>query len=158
VKVRRTIPEAVRALRLEERRLAWGLTEDGTALVATPSTLYAGDQHLAWTQVAKVAWAPPVLTVTEVADVEDAGLAHRFVLAEDDRLAEVVRAQVTSSVAWTDVRRLETGGKVRVVARRVPGRDALLWQVVWLDGTDAADPSLRAETDALVLALRGTIG
>jgi hypothetical protein len=143
---------------LDERRLAWGLTEDGTALVATPSSLYAGDQAIPWTRIAKAAWAPPVLTVTEVADIEDAGLARRFVLADDDGLAEVVRAQVTSSVAWTDVRRLEPRGKVRVVARRVPGRDALLWQLVWLDGTDPDDAALRAQADALVLALRGTIG
>jgi hypothetical protein len=158
VKLRRNVPDAVRAVTLLDRRLAWGLTEDGTPLVATPSSLYVGDQALAWTQVAKVAWAPPVLTVTEVAEVDDAGLAHRFVLAEDDRLAEVVRAEVTTSVAWSDVRRLEPEGKVRVVARRVPGRDALLWQLVWLDGTDAGNARLRAQADALVLALRGSIG
>ena len=80
------------------------------------------------------------------------------VLVQDEGLAEVVRAQVTSSVAWTDVRRLEPRGKVRVVARRVPGQDALLWQTVWLDGTDAADPLLQAQADELVAALRGTIG
>jgi hypothetical protein len=134
------------------------VTTDGTAVAATPTSLLAGAVVLPWTQVSKVAWEPPVLTVREVADVEDAGPLHRFDLAEDDHLAETVRAQVTSSVAWSDVRRLEPSGKVRVVARRVPGRDALLWQLVWLDSTDPSDPSLRAQAEHLVAALRGTIG
>jgi len=40
----------------------------------------------------------------------------------------------------------------------VPGVDALLWQVVWLEGTDPADPALRAQADAHVAALRGSLG
>ncbi|MDP9182409.1 MAG: hypothetical protein M3P04_06485 [Actinomycetota bacterium] len=158
LKLRRQVPAAVRAVRLEERRLAWGVTDDGVVLVATPSALHVGDRALPWTQVVKVAWQEPVLTVREVAEVEDGGVAHQFSLAEQDRLAEVVRAQVTSSVAWSDVRRLEPVGKVRVVARRVPRQDALLWQLVWLEGTDPADEALRAQADALVIALRGTLG
>jgi hypothetical protein len=157
VRFRQQLPEPVRSLRLEERRLAWGVTDSGTAVVATPSSLLAGDVVLPWTSIAKVSWAPPVLTVREVAEVEDTGTAHVLTLAQDDRLAEVVRAQVTTSVAWSDVRRLQRG-KVRVVARRVPGQDALLWQTVWLDGTDASDPVLRAQAEELVAALRGTIG
>jgi len=158
VKLRRQVPDAVRAVALDERRLGWGVATDGAVVVATPSALHVGEQVLPWTQVAKAAWAPPVLTVLEVADVEDEGTVHRFELAEEDRLAEVVRARVTSSVAWSDVRRLQPDGKVRVVGRRVPGVDALLWQVVWLDGTDRTDPHLRAQADALVAALRGTLG
>ncbi len=158
MRLRRQVPEDVRALAPLERRLAWALTDDGIPLVATPTSLYAGELVLPWTQVAKVAWQPPVLTVREVAPVEDTGSLHRFELAEQDRLAEVVRTQVTSSVAWSDVRRLEPAGKVRVVGRRVPGEDALLWQVVWLDGTDPADPRLAAQAQALVAALRGTLG
>jgi hypothetical protein len=158
VRLRRQVPDGVRALAPTERRLAWAVTEDGTPLVATPTSLYAGELVLPWTTVAKVVWQPPVLTVREVADVEDAGPAHRFALAQDEQLAEVVRAQVTTSVAWSDVRRLEPGGKVRLVGRRVPGVDALLWQLVWLDGTDPHDPALRAQADALVASLRGSIG
>ena len=158
MRLRRHVPDAVRALAPTERRLGWALCEDGTPLVATPTSLYAGELVLPWTQVAKVAWQPPVLTLREVAEVEDTGPEHVFSLAEDERLAEVVRTQVTSSVAWSDVRRLEPRGKVRVVGRRVPGTDALRWQVVYLDGTDPDDPSLRAQADALVAALRASIG
>ena len=158
MRLRQKLPEAVRSLRLDERRLAWGLTDRGTAVVATPTSLLAGDLVLPWSSIAKASWDQPVLTVREVAELEDGGTTHRFALVEDDRLAEVVRAQVTSSVAWSDVRRLQPRGKVRVVARRVPGQDALLWQTVWLEGADPGDPVLRAQAEALVAALRGTIG
>jgi len=158
VRFRQQLPEAVRSLRLDERRLAWGVTDSGTAVVATPTSLVAGSGVLPWTAIARASWDQPVLTVREVAEVEGAGTEHRFALVEDDRLAEVVRAQVTSSVAWSDVRRLGSGGKVRVVARRVPGQDALLWQTVWLEGTDPSDPLLREQAEALVAALRGTLG
>ena len=158
MRLRPRVPEAVRALAPTERHLGWALAEDGTPLVATPISLYAGELVLPWTQVAKVSWRPPMLAVREVAAVEDAGVEHRFALADDERLAEVVRTQVTSSVAWSDVRRLQPTGKVRLVGRRVPGTDALLWQVVWLEGTDPADPALRAQADAHVAALRGSLG
>ena len=158
MRLRKQLPEAVRSLRLDERRLAWGVTDQGTAVVATPTSLLAGDVVLPWTSVAKASWDQPVLTVHEVAEVEGEGATHRFALVADDRLAEVVRGQVTSSVAWSDVRRLQPRGKVRVVARRVPGQDALLWQTVWLEGADPNDPLLRAQAEELVAALRGTLG
>ncbi|HUR13131.1 MAG TPA: hypothetical protein VM097_01430 [Mycobacteriales bacterium] len=152
------MPEGVRSLAPAERRLAWAVSDDGTPLVATHTSLYAGELVLPWTRVAKVGWQPPVLSVRELADVDDTGPEHRFTLTEDAGLAETVRTQVTSSVAWSEVRRLDPRGKVRLIARRVPGVDALLWQVVWLDGSDSEDPSLRAQADALVAALRGTLG
>jgi hypothetical protein len=158
LRLRRQVPDAVRALATGERRLAWAVTESGLPLVATPVALHHGGEALPWTRVAKVGWAPPLLSVREVADVEDAGRLHEFVLGEDAGLAQVVHAQVTSSVAWSDVRGLRPSGKVRLVARREPGRDALLWQIVWLDARDVADPGLRAQADDLVAALRGTLG
>jgi hypothetical protein len=158
VKLFRTPPEAVRAVRVDARRLAWGVTTDGTAVVATATTLHVGDDRLPWVQVEKAVWAPPVLTVTEVAEVEGTGPRRVLHLDVEHRLAEVVRAQVTSSVGWTDRRRLVPDGVVRVVGRRVPGQDALLWQVVWLEGTDPTDPQLRAQADRVVAELRGTLG
>ena len=155
---RRAVPDEVRALGLGERRLGWALTASGEALVATPTGLHREAGVLPWTQVAHVTFQPPVLVLNEVAEVDGAGQAHRFDLAEDAGLAQVVRAQVTSSVAWSDVRRLAPKGKVRIVGRRRPGRDDLLWQTVWLDGTDPDDPLLRAQAEALVADLRATLG
>jgi hypothetical protein len=158
VRLRSRVPDEVRALGAGERRLGWARAEDGTPLVATPTSLYAGELVLPWTQVAKVHWQPPLLTLREVAAVDDAGPLHAFSLAQDEGLASVVRTQVTSSVAWSDVRRLQPRGKVRLVGRRVPGQDALLWQVVWLDGSDPTDPALAAQAAAHVAALRATLG
>lgn len=151
-------PAEVRALAPGERRLAWGLAVDGTPLVATPAALHAGDLRLPWTDVEKAVFQPPVLTVREVAEVEGAGTRHDWELAQAARLAEVVRTQVTASVGWSDRRRLPTKGALRVVGRRVPGEDALLWQVVYIEGADPQDPVNRAEADELVASLRATLG
>lgn len=158
MRLRRTLPPAVAGLRLDERRLAWGVTEDGTPLVATPTALHVGAHRLPWVQVEKAVWAEPVLTVTEVAEVEGTGRRHVLRVAEQHELAGVVRSQVTSSVGWTDRRRLVPQGAVRIVGRRVPGQDLLLWQVVWIEGTDPGDPALRAQADAFVADLRSTLG
>ena len=155
---RRTLPEAVLAVARDERRLAWGLTDTGLALVAVPSGLYVGDALLPWTQVEKAAWKPDVLTLTEVADVEGTGRVRAFTLVQDDRLAEIIRLQVTSSVAWSDRRVLAPSGAVRLVGRRVPGEDLLVWQVVWEPGVDRFDPALQSQVEQHLLALRRTIG
>lgn len=153
-----TVPEPVRALELTERRLAWGLTDDGVPVVATATGLRFGEATLPWTQVEKATWAPPVLSVREVADVEGTGALHLFHMVEERNLAGIVRTCVTSSVGWSEVRALEAGGAVRLVGRRVPGQDALLWQVVHLEGTDPLDPSVRAQVEQAVSALRASLG
>ena len=156
--VRPAVPDAVRALRTDERRLAWGLTPDGTPLVATATGLHAGTTVLPWTQVEKVLWQPPLLTLVETAEVEGTGAQHTWELAEDARLAETVRARVTSSIGWSDRRTLAPEGAVRLVGRRVPGQELLQWQLVFESGTDPHDPLLRAQAEAMVLDLRRTLG
>lgn len=155
---RSTVPDAVRALKTDARRLAWGLTPDGTPLVATATGLHAGRIVLPWTQVEKVLWKPPLLTLVETAEVEGTGLQHTWELTEDARLAETVRARVTSSVGWSDRRALVPEGAVRLVGRRVTGQDLLQWQLVFEAGTDPHDPLLRAQAEAMVLDLRRTLG
>lgn len=156
MKLRRTVPAAVRAV--PERRLAWAVTDDGTALVAAPTSLYVGEQPLPWTSVERVSWQPPVLTVTEVAEVEGTGASHSWTVVEEARLAETVRERVTASIAWSDVRSLQPAGSVRLVGRRVPGQELLEWQTVWRAGTNPADPLLRAQVDAFLDGLRRSIG
>ncbi len=155
---RSRVPAAVRAVAREERRLAWGMAEDGTPLVATPAALFLGEERLPWTSVERISWVPDVLTVVEVAEVEATGRTRAFVLAEDSRLAEIVRARVTSSVVWSDRRALGNDRHVRVVGRRVPGQDALLWQAVWESSVDASDSRLRAAVEAQLEELRKTLG
>ncbi|MFN2540192.1 MAG: hypothetical protein ABR549_18845 [Mycobacteriales bacterium] len=156
MKLRRPIPEAVRAV--HDRRLAWGLTDDGVALVASPTCLHVDGERIDWLAVEKVGWAPPVLRLTEIAEVEGTGLVHLWQLAEDHRLAETIRERVTASVGWSDVRTLHPAGAVRLVGRRVPGQDVLTWQTVWQEGTDPSDPLLRAQVDTYLDGLRKSIG
>jgi hypothetical protein len=150
------VPDAVRAV--QDRRLAWAVTEDGLALVASPTCLHVGEEQIAWEQVEKVGWADPVLRITEIAEVEGTGTVHLWELAEDHHLAENVRERVTASVAWSDLRALQPEGKVRLVGRRVPGEELLTWQVVWQAGTDPSDPFLRAQVEAHLDGLRKSIG
>ena len=157
---RRRLPDAVTAVELlpGERRLAWGLTLDGRAVVATAERLLLPDAVLTWPQVERAGWQPPRLTVAETAEVEGAGTSHVVELAEAGDLPGIVRARVTSSIGWSDQRRLTPAGTVRLVGRRVPGRDALLWQLVFGRDTDPHDPLLRAQAEQLLAEVRATLG
>lgn len=158
---RRSLPEAVRALRLDagERRLGWGVTTSGEAVVATSDGLrLPGEPPLPWADVERAVWRRPLLTVTRVAPVDGAGRRWQVELAEEDQLPDVVRTQVTASVAWSNHVRLQPAGGVRLVGRRRPGRDTLDWQLVFDAGTDPDDPALQAQAQALVEDARRTIG
>lgn len=148
------VPLEVREVQTQERRLAWGVTSDGEALVATASALHIGSEVLPWTQVERISWVPSVLTVIEAAEVEGTGRSRQWELATDARLAETIRARVTSSVGWSDRRALPAGGHVRLVGRRIPAQDVLEWQRVW-DRPGRPDEAL---VDAWVEELRKTIG
>ena len=158
MRLRSRVPEVVRAVPTEERRLAWGVTVDGLPLVATATTLYAGTERLTWVSVEKVVWRPSTLTLHEVAEVEGTGPVRSWELAEDGRLAETVRERVTGSVRWSDRRKLSPAGHVRLVGRRVPGEDLLVWLVVWEPATDPRDPALQAQVQRELDGLRRTIG
>jgi len=158
---RAAVPEVVRAVDLPEgeRRLAWGVTQTGAAVVASPSVLVLPDgTSLPWVHVEKAVYAPPVLTVSEVAEIEGSGAQHVLRLAQDHDLAGVVRARVTSSVGWSDRRRLHPRGSVRLVGRRVAGQDALLWQLVFDRDSDPDDPAVRAQAGQLLNEVRRTLG
>lgn len=155
------LPEAVRAVALQpgERRLAHGLTPTGQAVVATDLALHLPRSgRVAWADVEKATWRRPQLTVVQVSRVEGSGPREAFELVDDDRLADVVRSQVTASVGWSDHVRLAPSGGVRVVGRRRPGRELLDWQLVFDVGTDPDDPALREQAEAVVERARRTIG
>lgn len=151
-------PAAVRQLQTPERRLAWAVAANGTPLVVTAQALYAGPLRLPWLELERLSWEPPVLAVVESAEVEGQGLEHRWELEVPGALPAAARSCLTTSVAWSDRRAFDTGGAVRLVGRRVPGQDALLWQQVWAPGTDRYDPRLRALADRWTGQLRASIG
>ena len=157
----RPVPDPVRGVSLDpgERRLAWGLTAHGDPVVATDLGLRlpSGDR-LDWADVERATWRRPLLVVVKVSPVDGSGPRWELELAEERDLADVVRSQVTASVAWTDHVRLAPAGGVRVVGRRRPGRELLDWQLVFDRGTDPDDPQLRAQAEAIVLDVRRRIG
>jgi hypothetical protein len=158
---RRTVPGPVRAVDLApgERRLGWGVTTRGDAVVASDLALHLpGASRLDWSDVERAVWRRPTLTVQRVAPVEGAGQRWQLELTDEVGLAEVVRSQVTASVAWSQHLRLSPPGGVRLVARRRAGRDALDWQLVFDPGTDPQDPALRAQAEAAMADARRTLG
>lgn len=158
---RPAVPDAVRAVALDpvERRLAWGVTTTGQAVVATDRALHLPEQDpLPWWEVERASWRRPLLEVLRVAPVQGTGQRWTVELAEERRLAEVIRSQVTASVAWSNHLRLAPTGGVRIVGRRRPGQDALDWQLVFDAGTDPTDPALRAQAEAAMADARRTLG
>lgn len=158
---RHPVPAAVKQVSLPagQRRLAWALTEAGEPLVAADHVLVLpGGAVLAWNAVERVSWKRPDLLVVESDEVEGAGRHHRFRLTGDGDLPEVVYTRVTGSVAWQRHERLSPEGGVRLVGRRQPGQDALLWQLVFDPGTDLSDPLVRAQAQERLEAARHVIG
>jgi hypothetical protein len=157
----RPVPDAVRAVGLDpgERRLAWGTTTDGKPVVATDLGLrLPGVPRLDWGDVERATWRRPTLAVVRVSAVDGAGPRWELELADERGLADVVRAKVTASVAWSDHVRLAPAGGVRLVGRRRPGRELLDWQLVFDAGTDPDDPQLRAQAEAVLQDVRRRIG
>lgn len=158
---RRSVPEAVTAVRLEpgERRSAWGLTPGGEPVVVTDLGLWLpGAPRLDWHDVEKATWARPVLTVVRVALVAGTGERRTVQLEQEGNLPDAVRSAVTGSVGWSSHYRLRPRGGVRVVGRRRPGQDLLHWQLVYDVGTDPDDPLVRTQADELLLTARRTVG
>ena len=158
---RSKVPQVVRDVALDpgERRLAWGVTDDGAAVLATTTGLrLPGGEALVWGEVERAVWQRPVLEVVQVSELEGSGPRTRVVLAQEHDLADAVRSSVTGSVAWSAVVKLGGGAAVRVVGRRRPGRDDLQWQLVFQPGTDPQDPDVRARAEAALLDARRTLG
>jgi len=157
----RSAPDAVRAVALDpgERRLAWALTDAGQPVLATDVGLRLPDGgRWAWPDVERVSWRRPTLLVVRASESEGSGPRVQLQLEREEGLADVVRSQVTGSIAWSDHVRLVPAGGVRVVGRRRPGQDLLDWQLVFDAGTDPTDPFLRAQADEVVERARRSIG
>ncbi len=66
--------------------------------------------------------------------------------------------RVERSIASTRHYRLPSGGGVRVVGRRVPGRDGVVWQQVFDPGVDRDDPAVRTAAAEMVQQSRSFFG
>ncbi|SFE62951.1 hypothetical protein SAMN05421541_102702 [Actinoplanes philippinensis] len=117
--------------------------------------------RLGWHEIHKAAWSGRELRITpaETAVERDGytvlvdGPVVSFLLLEPGELPDQVRARVTRSVAYTSHHSLPAGA-VRVVGRRVPGRNGLSWAVRYDSGTPVDADEVLAATDELVGAAR----
>ncbi len=157
------LPAALRpALEADERVLAWAAVDDTRAVVATNRGLWLPDRgRLGWHEIHKAAWSGRELRITpaEVAEERDGytvlvdAPVVAFLLLEPGELPDQVRTRVTRSVAYTQHHPLPAGG-VRVVGRRVSGRDGLSWAVRYDSGTPVEQPPVVQVTGELVDAAR----
>ena len=156
--------EAVAPLDRDERVVAWASTPDGGVVLATPLGLWlpGGSERLPWHLVDKAIWADGRLTVTAAVDAGDGLLVEQppttVLVAVPRDLPQTVRVRVQRAIAYSRHFPLPTGGGVRVVGRRVAGRDGVTWQRVYDGGADPDDPAVREITDQLVAQARVEIG
>lgn len=149
-----------------ERLLAWATAGEGVGdgvLVATNLGLWlpGRGERLGWHDILRAVWSGHELVVTPAERVVERDgylvVADRptesYPLPDPGDLPHEVRARVTRSVAYSEAYPLPEGAG-RVVARRVPGVDGLIWTVRYEPGTPVDDPAVRAETDRLVAAAR----
>ncbi|MBL7256195.1 hypothetical protein [Paractinoplanes lichenicola] len=123
-------------------------------------------RRLGWHEIHKAAWSGRELRITPAEQAEERdgyavlvdGPIQSFLLLEPGQLPDQVRTRVTRSVAYTTHHPLPSGaGGVRVVGRRVPGRNGLSWAVRYDSGTPVTLPAVIELTDELVATAQGTM-
>lgn len=161
--------EAVARLDEDERVVSWAPTPNG-AVVATPLGLWLPGvpDRLPWHLIDKATWRSNVLTLTTAVDPGDGVLVEQpptsVRLDQPRDIPETVRVRVEKAIAFTRHHPLpgaEGAGVrrgVRVVGRRVPGRDGVSWQLVFDAGVDRDDPAVRAAASAYVDQARAEVG
>ncbi|WP_109591708.1 hypothetical protein [Actinoplanes xinjiangensis] len=145
----------------EERVVAWCRVAESPedVVVATNYGIWlpSAVERLGWHEIHKAAWSGRELRITpaEVAVERDGytvlvdGPAVSFLLLEPGELPDEVRARVTRSVGYTSHHTLPEGS-VRVVGRRVSGRNGLSWAVRYDSGTPVESGEVVEATDELV--------
>lgn len=159
---RRETPPAdvLAALPKGERVLSWASAEPGDVVLVTPRGLWWPDAEglrlIGWEHVDKAVWRDGWLTVIQADVVDDTLLVDRapqsIELAVPRDLPATVRKRVESNVVRSELRSLG-GGLARFVARRIPGRDGVVWWVR-LEGGLVDSDQVRAEIDAERAALQ----
>jgi hypothetical protein len=144
----------------DERIVSWADTEDGSHVVATPVGLWWPEgavlRRIGWQFIDKAVWRDGTLTVTEAEVVDDLLLVDRppvtVRIAVPRDLPPTVRKRVEANIVRSQLQPV-SGGSARFVARRVPGRDGVVWWVRLEDGL-RADERVRAQLEDRVAELR----
>jgi hypothetical protein len=153
--------EIVAQVPKHERIVSWADTEDGAHVLATPAGLWwpveGGQLRLiGWQHIDKAIWRDGVLTVIEADVVDDLLLverppvAVRLSVARD--LPPTVRKRVEANIVHSQVQPV-SGGSARLVARRVPGHDGLVWWARVENGLPV-DERVRAQLEDRIAELR----
>lgn len=126
--------EVVALLTPTDRIVSWAPTTDGPALVASRLGLWwptvDGPRRIGWELIDKATWQGNSVTVVEADLMDDLLLVDRapvsVELAEARDLPPIIRQRVQSGVVSSE---LVASAEVamRVVGRRVPGRDGVSW-------------------------------
>jgi hypothetical protein len=147
-------PDMLAVLPKGERVLSWGSAESGAVVLATRRGLWwpeaDGPRLIGWEHIDKAVWRDGRLTVTEADVVDDVLLVDRaprsVELCAPRDLPATVRKRVEANVVRSELRSVG-GGLARFVARRIPGRDGVVWWVR-LEGGLADTEPVRAQIDA----------
>jgi hypothetical protein len=139
---RRRPPAELRRLLDRNERVLAVAESDESIVAATQLGLWlpAGPtwRRIGWDRVVKASWTNEGLHLIE-GRLDEAGLVIDepvviVRLTEPQNLPTVVRTRVETSIARTDQVRVP-GGTGRIVARRVPGQDGLMWTARMDSGT-----------------------
>lgn len=149
---RRRVPAEVQALVNGERPLAWAAVDHDWVVATTARIRLPGRQPLAWQEVVRAAWDPPVL------EVQVPGETVRLTLEDPGSIPEVVNERVKASVVIQQHVALLGDKGVRLVARRKPDSTDITWRVTFDAGIDPNDPAMRAAADQALRELRTAIG
>jgi uncharacterized membrane protein len=143
-----------------ERVVSWADTDSGSVVVATPTGLWwpaaDGLRRIGWERIDRAVWRDGYLTLTEADVVDDLLLVDRpeisIRLAVPRDLPPTVRKRVEANIVRSEVHPV-SGGSARFVARRIPGRDGLVWWARLEPGV-RADARVRAQVEDRVAAFR----
>ena len=153
--------EVVAHLPADERLVSWADVAGGGVLLATPSGLWwpepdSSPRLIRWQHITKAVWRDNSMTVIEADVVEDLLLVDRAPVAVEISvprdLPPVVRKRIEANVVHSEVLEI-VGGAARFVARRIPGRDGVIW---WarLEGTTPDVPEVRESVRQRVAVLQ----
>jgi hypothetical protein len=175
LKRRPSLPAALKpALAPDERVVAWAALDEERAVVLTNHGVWlpSASSRLGWHEIHKAAWSGRELRITpaEVAEERDGytvmvdGPVQAFLLLDPGEVPDQVRMRVSKSVGYTNHHAVQVStnrpdkpflvGGVRIVGRRVSGRDGLSWAVRYDSGTPVTHPTVVEVTETLVSAAR----
>ena len=163
MQLRRAPGEVRRRLDRTEHVVTWTDTAAGPLVVTNLGLWWPGEdgaaRRIGWENIDKAVWSDGTLSVVEADIVDDLLLVERepvaLELTEPRSVPSAVRKRVESTVAQRHEVPV-TGQMVRIVARRLPGRDGLGWWALLPDDLADTEP-VREAIRRRIERLRGPV-